>query len=186
MKPFTLFVLSVVALGLFVLSLAGGWFTSTTFDRMASDYVRAAKQAQQGMAQNASDMRLTELIRTTVDGRARLDSLSQTDILAAVKIIESVATIARIDLHVTGASAANASGKEKNVASVRAVTFSFEAAGTFPRLIHAMQLLSALPMPSVVEQFDMSALTADDDTNVSGAWRATGRIRLLTNATSTP
>lgn len=151
------------------------WTISTDEARRITDI----QTAQQSALRHDVAVRLRALVQDTASDRAQLETLLTTDLVSAVERIESVGKAAGVTTEL-GNAAPEAAPTTPNL-SVDAVGFVVASEGTFPKLIHALQLFETLPVPSSVRRFDLEHLP-----DAGTKWTMNTSIRLLTNSTLSP
>jgi len=177
---------SIAAIALIVLALfswVGVWYLWNQIGDAARTYAASQDNAESASAQNAVNARTRALARDTIDMRRALVEAAHTDIISAAKTIESVGPAAHVSLKVSGAYAEQIPLSPGAAAyPLHAIGFNIEATGSFAAVMKAAELLDALPLSTMVEQFDMALIPQDSSGKSETRWRLTERIRLLTDS----
>lgn len=171
-----------VACGLCVAAWTGVWFLDASIAENAQAHTQNKQSADQKLSLDAVAARTRALIQDTADARTELAALSNTDVLAAAKLIESVGVPAGVTVRVSDAAAehpATVAGAGDH--PLHAIGFTVESDGSFAALMRVVALLHTLPLPTSVEQLDL-ARAPDDGNGKTVRWHLSARIRLLTSA----
>jgi len=162
MKPLvaTFFLMIAIA------ALSGFGFLVWMLDRDRVAYAEAVIRAEEESLRGESAARLRSTIQGSEEERAALENVLQITILDAVETIESAGKQAGAS-SVTIGEATPISSTPNGISRVSVVV---NAEGTFPALMRAVQVYESLPMPSKLEQFEI--------TKADKIWRLTARIRV--------
>lgn len=173
------------AWGLIIIAIAA--WTAAIFFAMAvagmeSDRAASAQATQQTSAAQTSAVRMHALAQDSAPQRAALDALLDVNVVSIVDMINATGKATGVDLKVSGALPETTPGSSLGPATVGAVGFTVEASGTFPALMQAAQLLETLPIPSSVEQLDISQIPNSGGTSSAGKWQMNASIHVLTTS----
>lgn len=160
---------SFIAWGLLFLSFAawGGFVYLTYFlDAKRTDYINLSVLAVEESERQESSTRLRALIQGTEVERAALESVMGVRIVDAAETVEAALDAAGArDITISEANAG-----APNTQGISSVSMGVNASGSFTTLMRATLMLEALPLPSMIEQFELSE---DKD-----EWRLVARLRL--------
>lgn len=161
---------SIIAWFVLLLSLAswGGYvYLLQTLSADRAAYATALEEKKQEELRQQSTTRIQAAVRDTEVERAALDALIKVPIVDAVDIIEAAGRAAGArSVSIGGATPAGSTAKELSPVSV-----IVNVEGTFPALMRALSLFERLPIPSVVEQFDVRS--------TENGWALSARVKLL-------
>lgn len=156
-------------------------------ERSVEAYAQAASEQASKATRDAARVRIRALAADTIQDRARLAAFVGADIITAVRQIESVGPLAKVDLSVSSAFPEQvALPPGASAHPLRAVGFSVEATGSFAGVLKAAELLEQLPFPIGVEQYDIGLVPSDTEGKTGARWRLTERLRLLTDSDIAP
>jgi len=157
------------AWGMLVLALLAWGAFGFAVLKMNSDragYVDAAIIAREESARGENATRLHSTIQSSAVERAALEGVVGVTILDAVETIEAAARDAGAsEVKIGEASTQNTSAQKLSTVSV-----VLTASGSFIAIVRAVSLLETLPLPSVVESFEIS--------KTETTWRLTTRLRV--------
>ena len=181
MRPLTLILLVWIAIVACAALAAAWWFALGMTADSAAAYGKQAAEARAAAESSMSAVRAKVLAHQTYAARERIEALSAHDVLSAAKMIEATGrdagtSVRAIGASVTGAAKSNGSSSP----SLRTVSLSFEAQGSFAQAFRVIELLGALPLPATVDRFDLVLVSSEDPKKAGTSWRASGQVRLLT------
>ncbi len=171
---FPLVLFSWMAVGLFA------W----TISRDESARASRAQVTQDAQDKGAAATRLHSLVRETAAERAQLDSALRVDIVSIVDLIEAAGKAAGVVVIVSDVQPENVSLPQ--VAGGRKVSvtgFVVGAQGKFSLLMHVVQLLETLPVPSSIGRLDIEHKVSASP-GVPDTWQMNAYIRVLTASDS--
>lgn len=159
----------ILALGLLLLAI-GAWcgfgYLVTLVHADRASYANAASSAAQESARGESTARLHSTIQGTEVERAALESIIRVSIVDAVETIEmALKQAGASDIQIGEATPLTTSPQGLFTVSV-VVT----AGGSFVALLRAAGILEVLPVPSQMEQFEIS--------KTDKAWRLSARLKV--------
>ena len=121
------------------------------------------------------DLPLVQLYRATADARAELLK-SKNDILTIGEVIQQAGRDAGVTVHIGGAATGLANGGGQHSSTqLDSTSLIIDAEGTLAHLAHLVAFLETLPVPSVLEQFQLSRT---GESKVS-AWRISARVKVF-------
>jgi hypothetical protein len=142
--------------------------------QMQHDYLENQASISKRSAQESSAAHLHALLAQTQAQRSMLDSLVNTDVVSIVDTFDKVGKATGVTVQIVSTASESTPPKtQKPIASTLA--FTIETSGSFAQVIRSIELLSTLPIPSQVEQYDLSY--------GGGVWTANVRVRIYTDAT---
>ena len=173
--------LSLLSYALLVLALCA-WgaviYAGYRIEAAASIRADAINVAQQQADQTAYVGRLHSLVGETALGRAQLESLMSSDVVAIVSGLESAGK--NVHAKVTTAAPEGTPTTLPGGGQLQAVGFAVNASGSFSDLMHALTVYEHLSLPSTVEGVDIEAL--DQTAAKAAPWNMTVHIRIITSA----
>ncbi|MEK7155851.1 MAG: hypothetical protein AAB734_03135 [Patescibacteria group bacterium] len=131
-----------------------------------TEYTSASARAEEESMREENAARLRSTIQGTEIERAALESLVGVTILDAVETIEAAAKQAGASDVKIGEASTQSTSTQK----LSSVSVTVTASGSFVAVMRAVALLETLPLPSTIEQFDLS--------KSDSAWRLTARLRV--------
>lgn len=170
--------LAWVALGAALVAWVGVAFFAWTIMQHESEYAARREAAQQAVVREDARVRARALAQDTESARTHLEELLNVDVVSAVDVIETAGKAAKVAMELGGAeSETNFSQPQSGI--VKAVGFGVSGQGTFPSLMHAIELFETLPLPSTLERFDLQYTPGGGKTP---SWHLDARVRVLTTA----
>ncbi len=148
------------------------WTLMGTFDARAA----ASVDTEAADARQAANLRLHATARDTKDARAALENIGTVGIVAVVDAIDAVGKDAGVKLTL----GQSLSAAPDNKAPLHSVDFVVEANGSFETVVHVAKLLSLLPIPSAVDQFQFGQIPNTDKGPV--LWRVVVHMHALTSS----
>ncbi|KKW23777.1 MAG: hypothetical protein UY67_C0017G0010 [Candidatus Kaiserbacteria bacterium GW2011_GWA2_52_12] len=142
------------------------WLITEMRSEQASNIAGVTVEA----AKRIADKYLHSSLQSTTQERGALDALTETDIVPIVDMLDQVGREAGVKIQIVSTQPESSASK-----STRALIFVMHAEGTFSQVERAVELFETLPIPSTVEQIDMS--------HDAGIWSLNTRVRVLTTAT---
>jgi len=160
---------SLAVWGLLLLSLAawGGFAYAITYlGKARAEYADLAAVSTQESERHDSLARLRSLVQGTEVERAALESVLGVRIVDAAETVEQAVRAAGGG----GIQISEASAQAPNAQGISQVSIGVSASGSFSTLMRAVLLLETLPLPSTLEQFEITKDTKE--------WRLVARLRL--------
>lgn len=125
----------------------------------------AAVSAQDGERQETAS-RLRSVVQSTEVERAALEGVVGIPLVDAAETIEASVRSAGVrEIQISGASAQQGASKD-----ISSVSVGVSGVGSFTSLVRAVLLLEQLPLPSMLEQFEIA--------KNENEWRLNARVRL--------
>lgn len=153
-------------LGVAILSWGGFAFFVHTLNTARVAYADSAAIYEAESLRGEGATRLRAIVRDSEAERAALESIVRISLLDAAETIEAAGrTAGATNVSIGEASPGSSSASQK----LSTYTFVVNAQGSFASLTRAVSLLEALPLPALVEQFEIS--------KTDTTWRLTARLR---------
>lgn len=176
-RTFTFFAwgMAVFALG----ASAGVCFFGWHIAQGERAYAAERANAQDQLAREAAAIRTHALVAETTDERAQLTGIFNVDVIHAADLILTAGKAAGVEVQLGNAAPDQSPTGD---ASVSAIGLSVQAKGTFPQLMHALELFEALPLPSTIGHFDLSLVP---DSGATPLWSLNVYLRVFSNTLTT-
>jgi hypothetical protein len=159
--------LAISILTLAIGAWGGFWFLTYTLYGDRTEYATALAESQENSTRGEAAVRLRTLIRESEAERAMLEDVFNITILEAVETIEATGRSAGArSVTIGSATPLPASPTQKGLTNVSIVV---NAEGSFGALMRAVSLFEVMPVPSVVEHFEITKRDA--------SWDLTARLR---------
>lgn len=159
----------------------GVWLMQGVIVATAAESAKLASTSQGNALREAARAQARSLTSDTADQRAWLASFVHADILAAVKTIEMVGPVAKVDLKVAGVTPEQVKVPKAGLAHpLHPVSYDVEVRGSFAQVMKAAELLENLPLPLVAIRFDLSTDGGVAEKGVA-QWRLNETLRLFTD-----
>ena len=143
-------------------------FERARYDTLLSDIAL-------GEQRERATTRLRGAIRDSHGERQLLDTLIDTDLIAAVSTIEGVGRESGTVVTIENASSAHSSE------TVHTVSISGSAEGRLQAILKTLQLFETLPFPAVIDSLSIEAAPATI-TRPEDHWRMTFQLRFVTTS----
>jgi hypothetical protein len=159
---------TLIALGTLILALglwAGFGFLVWTLQSDRSEYASALTESAENSTRGEAAVRLRTTIRESEAERAALEDVFGVSILEAAETIEATGKQAGA----SSVSIGSATPLPNSAKGLTNVSFVVNAHGSFAAMMRAVSLFETLPVPSIVEQFEI--------TKRENAWDLTARLR---------
>ncbi len=159
-----------------------GWFGWYSSDETLNRVSRAVV-TQDNENKNASAIRLRSALQDTLEQRTQIDALLHTNVVSVVNLLEAAGS-AGVKVTVSDAHP-ETTGLSRAVAGITGLTatgFVVEARGKFEELMHVVQLLENLPVPSTIGRLELSRDPVGE--GVGGLWNMSAYIRVLSTPDS--
>jgi len=161
---------------------AGIYFFYETIQEKETARTQRLRSIEQSTQQQTSAARIQALVNDTKDSRAALDAIMTTELLSAVKTVESVGKPLGLVVHVE-----NASPSGSKTGLLHAVSFALSADGSYSSLMRLLQLFETIPLPAIVEQASINKQSDDPKADApkdapKALWHLELRLKVLTLA----
>ncbi len=119
------------------------------------------------------------VVMASATQRAQLDALIAVDPASLADMINSVGTSTGVAIKISNASAENVSSVDGKM-TLQGFSFLASAEGNFASALYAASLLESLPIPSSVQQINLThAESAVDTSGGNAAWQMSAQVRVL-------
>ena len=118
-------------------------------------------------------------VADTQQDRAALENVSNLNIVSIVTMIEGVSAKTGITVKVENAQPQGTTAVLPNGGSLNSFAFAVVADGTFAQIMNTVQVLEDLPVPSSVQQLE---ITHAGDPGKSGAWHMSAHMEVYTTS----
>lgn len=162
------------------LAWTGIWYIGNDILDQASSRATLASSAQAQSDRAAYTQRLAALVADTQQDRTALENISSLNIVSIVTMIEGVSTKTGIAVKVENAQPQGAATALPNGGSLSNFAFTVAAEGTFAQVMSTIQALENLPVPSSIQQLEITH--GSGDTGKSGTWHLDARIQVFTTS----
>jgi len=165
---FPLALLAWIAVGLFAWTIQGD----------EADRLLRTQTIQESESREATALRLHSIVQDTESERAQLDSLVTVDVVSVVDMLEETGKAAGVKVTVINVLPEGVAAIGAGNANIVATGFVIEAHGRFSALMHVLQLLETLPIPSTLGRLDIELVP--NPSGSSSTWGMNAYIRVLT------
>lgn len=178
MIPSSISLYASAAIALLALFVWGGvGYFAWTISIEAEAHRSTIAGMEQKTAENAFSLRLHALARETKNERSRLEEISRTDLAGILDGIERLSKDSGIPMEITQAPSIS----RMESSTMRVLSLSVEALGTFAQVARAVALLETIPIPSTVDELRFER-TAGAEGAARSSWRMIASVRFLTTA----
>lgn len=165
-----------------VLAWTGIWYLGNGILDAASARASTASSAQVQSDRAAYTQRIAALVADTRDDRATLENASEMHIVSIVTMIENIGTKTGITVKVNNAQSQGSAPELPGGGSLNAFALAIEADGSFAQIMRTVQALESLPLPSSIEQLEISLNGGDP--GKSHGWHLNARVNVFTASTA--
>lgn len=145
-----------------------------------ADRVLHMQTIQESESKEVAAIRLHSIVQDTREERTKLENIFRMDVVSVVNLIEATGKAAGVKVTVSNVIPESAPPTQTAAsAGIIATGFVIEAQGKFSTLMHALQLLETLPVPSTIGRFDIEYIS-NAGSGSSGVWSMNAYIRVLT------
>ncbi|MEN9561539.1 MAG: hypothetical protein RIQ56_812 [Candidatus Parcubacteria bacterium] len=135
-------------------------------------------EIQQAAQEETDAVRIKTLLSETKVARMTLHELVSTDILSDVKMIEASGRPFGIQVNILNASPGGIISKN---GTLRSISFTLAADGSFAALMKLLELYESFPLPSMIEQVSLAKTSEESkQSTVNDQWRLDFRFKVYT------
>jgi|GEM_PF-5149905 len=122
------------------------------------------------------ETQIAQLHRTTSAGRKELQKYAM-DIVSAGELVQQAGRDAGVTLHIAGAVTPLTPTRDpaRPDTAIDSTVIVIDAQGNLSRLVHLISLLETLPMPSMLQQFQLSRVGQDKKVT----WRLSAQLKIF-------
>ncbi len=162
-----------------VLLWVGVFYFAWTISRAAEEHRAQIAGMERQSAEHSAALQLHALARATREERAKLEELSNADLLEILDTIEALARDTGISIQI--GQAPSITGSESS--PLRTASFTIEARGSFTQVAHVVAFLESLPIPSALDELQFERLPSPGSGKPDRSlWRGVTKMRFLTTA----